>query len=148
MALKKTSQKYLESQVLTAPKEELLLMLFDGGIRFAEQAKSKLEVKDYAEACRLLIRVQRIIMELISSLKRELLDQELYDRLVGLYLFVYLRMVNANIKHDVMLIDEGLTVFRNLRETWVLAIDKNRKEKSASLVPPDAPKRSSLSIQG
>ena len=128
MVVKMRAQQYLEDHVLTAPREELLLMLFDGAIRFAEQAKLKIEAKDIEGSCALLIKAQRIVIELMTSLKRDVIGDELYSNLTSLYNFVYFRLVNANVRKDRGLVDEALKIMTHLRGTWALAVEKNRKE--------------------
>ena len=49
-------QNYLRTKVLTATPEQLQLMLYDGAIRFAEQAKVALLNKNYEESYRLISR--------------------------------------------------------------------------------------------
>ena len=67
----KPERQYLESQVLGATQEQLMLMLFDGAIRFSKQAKEKLAQADYETWGKLLIRAQQIMVELASALKVE-----------------------------------------------------------------------------
>ena len=123
------AKEYLRNQVLTAPKEQLLLMLFDGAIRFAEQGKTKMLEQQCEESCALLIRAQRIMIELITSLDKNVLPEEVYTNLVRLYNFVYFRLIDANLKKNAEKIDEALKILQSLRETWALAIEKDRREK-------------------
>lgn len=157
--MKNQAQQYLQNQILTAPREQLLLMLFDGAIRFAEQAKPKIDEKDFEGSCKLLIKAQRIVIELMSSLKRELLGDEVFDNLMALYNFIYFRLVNANVKKDKGLVDEAVRILSHLRETWSMAIEKDRKEKFPQLAlmekarkestpAPAAPPRGPLNIEG
>jgi len=60
---------YLRTKVLTATPEQLQLMLYDGAIRFAEQAKVALEKKDFENSFNGISRAQKIIAELSSSLR-------------------------------------------------------------------------------
>ncbi len=41
------AREYLTNQVMTAPREQLLLMLCDGAVKFAERSKLKLADKDF-----------------------------------------------------------------------------------------------------
>ncbi|MDQ7780373.1 MAG: flagellar export chaperone FliS, partial [Planctomycetota bacterium] len=72
----------------TATKEQLLLMLFDGAIRFTDQARPKMEKKDLEGTHVLLVKAQRITLELISALDKSI-GAEIYNNLTGLYTFVY-----------------------------------------------------------
>ena len=144
------AKQYLRNQIMTAPKEQLLLLLFDGAIRFSEQGKAKLAEQSYEESCNFLIRAQRIMIELISSLNKDVLPQEIYNNLVRLYHFVYFRLIDGNLKKDAQRVDEALVILRNLRETWSLAIEKDHKEKfpQAGLVQEAQKKRKSIEMKG
>lgn len=124
------AQKYLENRVLTAPREELLLMLLDGAVRFAESGRRGLEGKKFDKSCDALIRVQRIMMELMSALRKDLVGDELYGRLMGLYFFVYRRFAEANLRRDPALIDEGLAILQELRSMWREAVANYRAERT------------------
>lgn len=109
-------QMYKRTQVSTASQGELLLMLFDGAIRFSNQAKEYILAKDFEQANAKLIRAQDIMMELMVSLD---LDQgEIAQNLYQLYDFIHERLVEANLKKDVELIDQALRFLEDLRDTW------------------------------
>lgn len=132
----KQVREFLAQQVLTAPKEQLLLMLIDGAVRFTEQAKARLAEDDFEGFGNALVRSQRIMIELICSLKKELIGEELYNSLVGLYHFVYTRLVDANLKRDEALIDEALKIQHMLRNLWHEAVEKDRQERMVGSLPP------------
>ena len=120
---------FLAQQVLTAPKEQLLLMLVDGAVRFTERAKVKLAEKDFEAFGTALVRSQRIMMELICSLRKDVIGEELYNKLVGLYHFVYTRLVDAKLKREVAMMDEALKILNMLRNMWHEAVEKDRQER-------------------
>jgi flagellar protein FliS len=133
-----TAKHYLEMQITTASKEQLLLMLFDGAIRFSEQAKEKIAARDIEGSHKLLIRAQRIMIELLSALDRSVGD-ELYGNLSGLYNFIYFRLVRANVRRDAALIDEALKILRSLRETWGEAVARAQQAQGPIAERPVAP---------
>ena len=144
------AKEYLESRIKTAPKEELLLLLLDGAIRFAEQGRARLLEKDYGQSCPLLIRSQRIVTELRVALRQDLIGEEIYANLVRLYNFVYRRLVEANLDHEAVKLDEALAILGKLREMWAEAIERARAERvgdGAAGVAPEVT-RPSLNIQG
>jgi flagellin-specific chaperone FliS len=78
---------------------------------------------------------------------------------MSLYNFVYFRLVNANVHKNKELIDEAVRILAHLRETWTLAVDKDRKEKFPQIAlveqaqqqqsgPPPKPPAGGLNIQG
>src|SRR5881392_4256736 len=110
------AQNYLRTKVLTATPEQLQLMLYDGAIRFAEQAKLALEKKDFEGSYNGISRAQKILAELASSLKHDLAP-ELCGKLAALYNFAYRKLLDANIDHRIDALDEALNVLRFQRET-------------------------------
>ncbi|PKM88338.1 MAG: flagellar export chaperone FliS [Firmicutes bacterium HGW-Firmicutes-12] len=124
MAVPNPYQQYRQQQVNTASQEKLLLMLFDGAIRFCRIAVKAIEEKQEEMAHTNLIKAQDIIEELISSLN---FDYEIAQRLYSLYDYLYIRLVEANMNKDAAIIDEALRFLTELRETWAEAAVKARE---------------------
>jgi flagellar secretion chaperone FliS len=122
------TQEYLKTKVMTASPEMLTLMLWDGAIRFAEQGKEAILKKDIEGSYKALVRSQKIITELTTSLKRDV-DRDLTEKLAALYNFIYRRLVSANVTKDEKLVDDALEIMRHQRETWVMLMDKLSKER-------------------
>ena len=127
------ANKYLEAKIRTASREQLLIMLIDGAIRFTEQGKQKLAEQRYEEMNALFSRAQAIMLELISSLNESTMDKQVYTNIVGLYKFVYLRLVSVNTKHDPAQADEALEVLANVRDIWMTAIEKMYEEGATKI---------------
>lgn len=146
-------QHYLRTKVLTATPEQLQLMLYDGAIRFAEQAKGALLNKNYEESYRLITRVQRILTELSCSLKHEV-SPELCGKLAALYNFVYRKLIEANIDHTLASLEEALGILHYQRETWVMLLEQLGKQKAGTaaskleLPAPSERMEASISMQG
>jgi flagellar protein FliS len=157
------SQAYLKTKVMTASPAELRLMLIDGAIRFAEQAKRGYEERDFELAFEGTTKAQNIVLELTNSLRHDQAP-ELCERLAALYTFLYRSLVEASMTRDVAMVDEVIRLLRFERETWQLCIEKLAVENRAaagasagtmraasSVIPtPGAttPARSSLSVSG
>lgn len=139
------ANNYLEVQVQTASKEQLLLMLYDGALRFAEQAQRSIEAREIEASHNALVRVKAIVVELMCSLDKRV-GEELYSNLTGLYNFVYMRLVQANFHKDMKALTEAVDILKTLRATWAEAIQKNAKEGHGHNYTP--PQESSFSIQG
>jgi len=144
---------YLQSKVLTATPEQLQLMLYDGAIRFCEQARPALEQKNFEASHNSLTKAQRILLELQGGLKKDLAP-DICKNLAGLYAFCYRKLIDANMKHDVQALDEALDILKFQRETWRLLLDQLAKEKAAAnarridMPAPDARMEASISLQG
>ena len=147
------AQNYLRTKVMTATPEQLQLMLYDGAIRFAEQARVALAQKNLEVSFSCLSRATKIITELSSSLRHELAP-ELCGKLAALYNFVYFKLVEANIEHKIQSIDEALSILRYQRETWMLLLDQLGKSKAAKIATkidlpaPNGSMEASISMQG
>jgi len=128
------SQEYLRNAILTATPEQLHLMLYDGAIRFALKGQEAIRAKDREAAFNALERAQRIVLELAAGLRREI-NPELVDRMGALYSFIYRRLVDANVNQDEQALEEALRILRYQRETWVLVMEKLKKELPGGTPP-------------
>lgn len=117
------SQSYLRNSVMTASQEQLHLMLLDGAIRFTSRAQEALEKADHEATFNALERAQRIVLELSNGLVRDR-NPELVDRMIGLYAFVFRRLVDASIERSVTPIEEALRILRHQRETWAILMER------------------------
>lgn len=109
-------KRYRQTQVETAGPLELIVMMYDGAIRFCNQAKAAIEEKNYNQANKLLQRAQDIIDELNISLNME--AGEIADHLRSIYDFVNAKLVEANIKKDSTLITQMTELLISLRGSW------------------------------
>jgi flagellar protein FliS len=148
--------EYLKNAVMTASPEQLQLMLYDGSIRFARQARDAMGRRDFDESCEKLIRAQRIVVEMQQGLRHEV-NPELCAQLNALYQFVYERLVEANMRQDVIALDDALRILDHQRETWRLLIARlSGTGPDGGAAPAEKPAASagaahtagSLSIQG
>jgi len=121
------SQEYLRNVVLTSSPEQLQLMLYDGALRFANEGLSAIQAQDRDAAFRALERAQLIVLELSNGTRREV-NPEIADRMLSLYNFVWRRLVDANIYQDEQALREALRVLQHQRESWVLLLEKLRRE--------------------
>jgi flagellar protein FliS len=125
------AQSYLKTKVFTATPEQLQLMLFDGALRFGEQARLALEQKNYEQSYNMISRIQKIITEMQSSLKPSIAP-ELCGKLSSLYNYVYRKLVEASIDHTPSALQEAMDVLRYQRETWAMLLDQLGKTKAAA----------------
>lgn len=92
-------------------------MLYDGALRFLNQAKVAIRQKDYERQNDQCKRAQDIISELMSCLDREK-GGEIAENLMSLYVFAYDRIVQGNIEDSELYIDQAMKVLTDLRESW------------------------------
>ena len=121
-------REYLKTRVLTASPEQLQLMLYDGAIRFCEQGRQAILDRRIEDSFNLLSKAEKIILELTNGLRDEVAP-EICANMRRLYLFCYDRLVLANVKKDTGALDDALRVLRELRQTWVMLMDKLNEER-------------------
>lgn len=108
--------RYRQTQVETAGPLDLIIMMYDGALRFINQAKKALAEKEYGPANEALKRAQDIITELNISLNPE--AGEIAGNLRSLYLFIYDRLLQANIKKDAKILDEVTGLLVTMKSSW------------------------------
>jgi len=128
----KNTNQYLKTKVLTASPEELQLMLYDGAIRFGEQARVAIEKQEIESSYNLIVRVENIVLELTNSMKDEIAP-ETCANMRRLYVYCYEQLVEANVKKTIEPLNNALKVLRNLRETWILLMEKLIEERAGEL---------------
>lgn len=129
--------EYLKTKVLTASPEELQLMLYDGAIRFCEQARIAIENQEIENSYNLIVRAENIILEMTNSMKEEIAP-ETCANMRRLYIYCYEQLIEANIQKKVESLDNALKVLRHLRETWVLLMEKIVAERAGEPIETDA----------
>lgn len=119
-------QEYRKGAVNGASPVQLVIMLYDGALRFMEAGKAAMNNGDLEKQNHSLQRAQRIIMELMSSLDMER-GGEISTNLLALYTFVIEQLVKANIEDVTSPIDHAMHTMSELRESWV-QIDRLNKQ--------------------
>jgi flagellar protein FliS len=119
-------QQYQRTQAETAPPGELIVMMYNGAIRFLTVGKQRLESQDIAGANTSLLRAQDIVLELMVSVDVAVgqVARNLYD----LYEFMHRHLIQANIKKDATMVGEVIGLLRELLTAWEQAI---RADKGA-----------------
>lgn len=131
MMTAKQRRQYLRNQIENASREQLVLMLYDGLLRFAEQGRTALLEKDNIKAHESLMRAQAILMELVNGLDREK-GGDIAINLGQLYAYIFQRLVEANMAHSVEPIDESLHIVSDLRDAWSRAMREMSGEAGGS----------------
>ena len=113
---------YMETQVTTTSQGQVLIMLYDGAIKFLNQAKELIAVKDYAGKGKLISSAIDVINELASSLNAEK-GGELAANLNQLYFYCNKRLFMANSRMDISAIDEVIKILSGIRSAYAQIID-------------------------
>ena len=108
---------YQETAVGTQSKGRLIVMLYDGAIKFMKLAVKELEEGNHAAKGQYIGRAQDIINELNAVLDTEA-GGEVAQNLRKLYLFMNRRLNEANSKCDPEMIQEVIMLMEELNQSW------------------------------
>ncbi|MGG3799037.1 flagellar export chaperone FliS [Metabacillus fastidiosus] len=128
MAVINPYQTYQDNSVNTATPAELTLMLYNGCIKFIGQAKKAISEKNIEEKHINISKAQNIINELIVTLN---MDIDISTEMKRLYDFINQRLIEANIKNELKLLEEAEGFVIEFRDTWKEVIIINRKRQHA-----------------
>lgn len=109
-------QAYAEASVMTASPEQLVVMLYDGAIRFLRQSAEQMRAGRREQSRNRMRRAEAIIDELNTSL--DMSHGEIPTRLRSIYLFCKRRLIHANVHTDPAAIDGVVELLVDLREAW------------------------------
>lgn len=119
--------KYLNHTVQTATPAQLLIMLYDGCIRFCKLAIHGLEQNDLQIVNTNLVKAQAIINELIVTLDMNI---ALSHDLRQIYDYWNRRLIEANMKKQKEPVEEVLGFLNEMKEAWVQAAKSINATKS------------------
>lgn len=120
-------QQYQQNTVNTASPQELTLMLYNGLVRFLKLAYQGIEEKNVEKANNNIIKSQNILIEFMSTLD---MQYEISEELFLLYEYMNRRLLEANFKKDLTIIEEVTGYAEELRDTWEKAV-KLAKQQDA-----------------
>lgn len=106
---------YKQNSVNTASKEQLLLMLVDGAVKYTKIARLAILDRNIERAHKELVRVQDIFLELMITMDR---SSTAMDDLYQLYEYIKNELARANMKKDIKIIDEVLPLIEEIRDMW------------------------------
>lgn len=110
--------KYKQTEINTANQGTLIVMLYDGAIKFLNIARDAMtSAKTYDKANENILKAQDIITELMLSLNMDE-KNEIAQNLFSLYMYFKKRLLEANIQKNPEIIDEVVRFLKELREAW------------------------------
>jgi len=135
--------QYKTTQITTANQGKLIVMLYDGAIKFLTIALDNMEPKKYDIVNNNIIKAQDIITELLLSLN---MDEggEISRNLFSLYMYFKKQLLEANIKKDPAIITHVLKLLKEMREAWdQISANETRSDKNMNIGS-----KGSFSIEG
>ena len=111
------AQRYSHAQVTSITPKQLLLLMFDGGLRFLRQARTALAADDLRVFCESLSRAAAIVSELQATLdKRQ--GGDIAIQLDRLYDFMMVRLSEANATRSVRPLEDALRVLDTIADGY------------------------------
>ena len=110
-------ETYQETTVTTQSKGKLVVMLYEGAIKFLKQAIPEMEAGNHEAKSKYLNKAENIINELNAVLDMEA-GGEIATNLRGLYMFMIRHLNEANIKQDTQRIEEVIKLLEELNQSW------------------------------
>lgn len=122
-------QKYKKTSIQSASKEKILLLLYEGAIRFTKKAILAIDNSDIADRGLNIGKAYDIILELNNTLNHEV-GGEIAANLEQLYMFCTDRLTEANIKGAKKPLEDVVKVLTPLYEGWKQAIEQLKKQEA------------------
>ena len=114
-------QRYRAVKIQTASPAQIMIMLYDGAIRFTKLARKKIEEGDVAGKGTYISKTQAIVSELMSSLDFSMAP-ELCAQLQQLYMYMIEQLTEANLKLVPEPLDTVVDLLSTLRDGWSEAL--------------------------
>ena len=129
------SSTYRQVEVNGSNKLQLVVMLYDGAIRFLGDAKACMEKKNVGGSRVGINRALAILGELQSTLKFEE-GGEIARSLDNLYTYITSRILDSNLKGNTAGLDESIKLLRTLNSAWTeIARKSDQTEANPSSTP-------------
>lgn len=125
MSLNQGYAAYNKNKIMTASPGELTLILYEGAVKFCNIAIVAVEQGDVQKAHTNIVKVENIIEEFRATLNHKYPVAEDFEKV---YVYIYDRLIEANIKKDKEILEEVLKHLRTMRDAWKEVMKKARTE--------------------
>lgn len=142
--MNKAANAYFQTKMTTTDQGQLLIMLYDGALRYLAQARDKILAKDYAAKGVLISKVIDIINELSASLNMEK-GGSLATNLNNLYVLCTARLLQANLKMNIESLDSVTQILSGLRSAYAQIVETPEARKAAAEISNRMQPRGSVS---
>lgn len=122
-SLKNRNHRYRKTQIETASPAQLILLLYEGAIRFCDQALEAMAQRNLTEQHANLVKVQEIVGELMGALNQEA-GGELAVNLRRIYLYMLEQLVLANLYDKQEVVQHVRDMLQSLHDAWAEAAQK------------------------
>ena len=125
------SSIYQETSVNTASPTKLVVMLYEGAIKFLTRAASDIRKRDLVSKHKSVNQAMAILHHLRLTLDKNN-GQEIAQELDRLYAYAYSRVVDGSTKLDPGAVEEAIKVLSDLLPAW----EEIAKREQEQLAPP------------
>jgi len=118
---------YKQNEISTSSQGKLILMMYEGAIKFTKMALQSMDTGDIAGKAKYIGKIHDIVNELSVSLDLKN-GGEVTARLETLYQFVLRQLTLANIKSDREALESIIKVLEPLHDAWVQIFNNQNTE--------------------
>lgn len=124
-----SANQYKQMQIKTANPGKLLLMLYQGAVKFMKLAKKNIKAGEIEASHKNIIKAQNIILELQSTLNKKQ-GGEIALRLENLYDYIYRELIQANLNKNTRHLDNVIPLVEELFSSYKeIIVNKNSDDK-------------------
>lgn len=124
------AKRYAEAEVNVADRGRLLLLVFEGGIKFLRLTRDALAAGDVVRFGEYLGRSQAIISELLATLDHEAGGAIATD-LARLYDFMLFHLTEANLRKSVRHVEQVMAIFGTVAGAYREILERRPDEATA-----------------
>lgn len=128
------ARRYATAEVNVADRGHLLLLVFEGGVKFLRLTRDALVAGDVGRFAEHLGRSQAIISELLATLDHEAGGAIAAD-LARLYEFMLFHLTEANVRKSVKHVEQVMAVFGTVAAAYRDVIEPRVESATASVAP-------------
>ena len=110
------AQFYQKSSLQTASPAKIILMLYDGAIKFMNKALDGMTEKNIQKTNVNIVKAEKIINELRASLDKKYPVSKDFE---AVYELIYRLLIRANVHRDRQALERALEYTKEMRETWM-----------------------------
>lgn len=122
---RKATTSYQTAQASTTDQVALVILLYEGAVRFLKIALKKIDEKNIEGAYQNISLARNIVSELMASLDLTA-HPDISNSLQQLYKYMFVRLLEANIYKDKVRVQEVISLLSNLLEGWRNASKNNK----------------------
>ena len=133
---------YKSTEISTANQTKLIVMLYDGAIRFLKTAIDNMDPRSYDTVNTNIVKTQDIITELMISLDMDR-GGEIAHNLLNLYAYIKKRLLEGNISKESSILMEVVKLLEGLKASWE---EVSQKEAGKTQMNSSLPREEGISF--